>query len=189
MPTHLDDTLSAGALNETERRAGARIVARLQAELGDDLLAVWLYGSRAREADPYETDPDRRSDVDLLAIIDSSRDTEEAALWALPMVEAEADEIGDCARVLCPVFMCYCDLMKNLTVSVPDDVYRLARVRAAEGDTSVSSLVTGYLRSLGDRDAQFERLEAQQRRIQGEITGFSARHNIDRDALHERSVR
>ncbi len=79
--------------------------------------------------------------------------------------------------------------MKNLTVSVPDDVYRLARVRAAESDSSVSALVAEYLRSLGDRDAEFARLEAQQKRIQAEIKGFSARHNIDRDALHERSVR
>ena len=79
--------------------------------------------------------------------------------------------------------------MKNVTVSIPDDVYRLARVRAAESDTSVSALVAAHLRSLGDRDAEFERLEAQQKRIQAEIAGFSARDNIDRDALHERSVR
>ncbi len=79
--------------------------------------------------------------------------------------------------------------MKNLTVSVPDDIYRLARVRAAESDSSVSALVADYLRSLGDRDAEFARLEAQQKRIQAKIKGFSARHNIDRDALHERSVR
>jgi hypothetical protein len=79
--------------------------------------------------------------------------------------------------------------VKNVTVSVPDDVYRLARIRAAENDSSVSALVAGYLRSLGEEDAEFARLEAQQKRIQAEIRGFSARHNIDRDALHERSVR
>jgi len=79
--------------------------------------------------------------------------------------------------------------MKNLTVTVPDDTYRLARIRAAESDSSVSALVAGYLRSLGDRDAEFERLEAQQKRIQAEIKGFSAGDDIDRDALHERAVR
>jgi predicted nucleotidyltransferase len=69
MATQLDDALSTAALNETERRVVERLVARLRSELGADLLAVWLYGSRARgEADPAETDPDRRSDVDLLAI-------------------------------------------------------------------------------------------------------------------------
>jgi predicted nucleotidyltransferase len=92
----LDGALSAAALNDTERRLVERIVVRLGEELGDDLLAIWLYGSRARgEADPSETDPDRRSDVDLLAMVDPARDVEAAARWALPMVEAEADAIGD----------------------------------------------------------------------------------------------
>ena len=96
MPTQLDDTLSAAALNETERRAVARIVARLQAELGDDLLAVWLYGSRARgEADPYETDPDLRSDIDMIAIVGRGRDAS-AFKWdftpkMIGAVEAEGD--------------------------------------------------------------------------------------------------
>ena len=84
--------LAEAALNERERRMVERIVARLREELGTELLAVWLYGSRARgEADPNEADPDLRSDVDLLAIVDSSRDTGEVARWALPMVEAEAE--------------------------------------------------------------------------------------------------
>jgi hypothetical protein len=78
--------------------------------------------------------------------------------------------------------------VKNITVSVPEDVYRAARIRAAEEDSSVSALVAAYLRSLGGRGAEFARLEAQQKRIQAEIEGFSARHNIDRDALHERTV-
>jgi hypothetical protein len=79
--------------------------------------------------------------------------------------------------------------MKNLTVSVPDDVYRLARVRAAESDSSVSALVAGYLRSLADRDAEFERLEAQQERVQERIARFRAGDRLSRDELHERSVR
>lgn len=79
--------------------------------------------------------------------------------------------------------------VKNVTVSVPEDVYRAARIRAAEEDSSVSALVAGYLRSLGERDAEFERLEAQQKRIQAEIKGFSARDNLDRDALYDRALR
>lgn len=35
--------------------------------------------------------------------------------------------------------------MKNITVSVKDEVYRKARVKAAEMDTSVSALVAEYL--------------------------------------------
>ena len=73
-----------------------RMVERLHGELGADLLGVWLYGSRARgEADPTESDPDRRSDVNVLAIVDPSRDAREVGWWALPMVEAEADALGD----------------------------------------------------------------------------------------------
>jgi predicted nucleotidyltransferase len=94
--TKLDSALDHAALNDVERRAIGRIVDLLESELDSDLLAVWLYGSRARgEADPSETDPDLRSDVDLLAIVDPSLDVEAARWWALPMIEAVADAIGD----------------------------------------------------------------------------------------------
>ena len=79
--------------------------------------------------------------------------------------------------------------MKNITVTVPEDVYREARIRAAEDGTSVSALVAGYLRSLSDRSAEFDRLERQQQSIQGEIQRFRASDRIDRDELHERAVR
>jgi hypothetical protein len=79
--------------------------------------------------------------------------------------------------------------VKNITVSVPDDVYRDARIAAAERDTSVSSLVVGYLRSLSDRMRQFNRLEAQQREIQAEISSFRAADRLSRDEAHERAVR
>ena len=94
--TQLDDVLSAAALNERERRVVERLVASLRGELGDDLLAVWLYGSRARgEADPSETDPDRRSDVDLIAIVGPGRDASEVAWEVRPRLEAIADAEGD----------------------------------------------------------------------------------------------
>lgn len=79
--------------------------------------------------------------------------------------------------------------MKNITVSVPDDVYRSARIRAAERGSSVSGIVTEYLRSLSGGDAEFARLEAQQRRIQRQIRRFSASDRLDRDELHDRAVR
>jgi hypothetical protein len=79
--------------------------------------------------------------------------------------------------------------MKNLTVSLPDDVYRAAGFRAAERGTSVSALVADYLRSLSERDTEVARLEAQQRRVQREITRFSARSRLDRDEAHRRAVR
>jgi plasmid stability protein len=79
--------------------------------------------------------------------------------------------------------------MKNITVTVPDDVYRNARIRAAERGTSVSALVAEYLRSLSLREAEFSRLEAQQQQVQREIRRFRARYRLDRDQLHDRVVR
>ena len=79
--------------------------------------------------------------------------------------------------------------MKNITVTVPDDVYRNARIRAAELGVSVSALVGEYLRSLAGREAEFSRLEAQQQQIQSHIGRFRARDRLDRDQLHDRAVR
>jgi hypothetical protein len=79
--------------------------------------------------------------------------------------------------------------MKNITVAVPDDVYRAARVRAAERDTSVSALVAEYLASLTHGDAEFQRLEDQQRRITDGIKRFSASNRVSRDDLHDRALR
>ncbi len=79
--------------------------------------------------------------------------------------------------------------MKNITVSVPDDVYRDARIRAAERGSSVSALVAEYLRSLSGRGTDFSRLEAQQRRVQEEIDRFSARDRLSRDEIHARALR
>jgi plasmid stability protein len=79
--------------------------------------------------------------------------------------------------------------VKNITVSVPEDVYRAARIRAAERGTSVSALVAEYLGVLAGQAVEFERLAAEQRRIQREITSFSARDRLGRDELHERALR
>ena len=79
--------------------------------------------------------------------------------------------------------------MKNITVTVPDDVYRNARIRAAERGTSVSALVGEYLRSLSGREAEFSRLEAQQQQILSQISRFRAGDRLDRDQLHDRAVR
>ena len=96
MQAQLDTALAKAALKETERRAIARVVALLEEELGDDLLAVWLYGSRARgEADPDETDFDRRSDIDMMAIVGSGRDAG-ALSWELtPKLMAAVEAEGD----------------------------------------------------------------------------------------------
>jgi predicted nucleotidyltransferase len=96
MAMQLSDVLDPAALNDRERRVIARILAGLRDELGDDLLAVWLYGSRARgEADPSEMDPDRRSDVDLMAIVEPSCGARSVSWNVMSLVEAAADAEGD----------------------------------------------------------------------------------------------
>jgi hypothetical protein len=86
--------------------------------------------------------------------------------------------------------MCYCETVtKNITVSVPDEVYRDARIAAAERGSSVSALVVGYLQSLSERTREFTRLEAQQHQIQAEIDRFRGGDRLDRDAAHDRAVR
>jgi plasmid stability protein len=79
--------------------------------------------------------------------------------------------------------------MKNITVSVPEDVYRSARVRAAEEGSSVSALVTHYLRSLEERESEFSRLEGLQSEVFGEIERFRGADRLSRDELHDRALR
>jgi plasmid stability protein len=78
--------------------------------------------------------------------------------------------------------------VRNITVSVPDDVYRSARIRAAERGRSLSALVADYLRSLSEQGSHFARLEAQQAEVLDEIAGFRAGDRITRDELHDRAV-
>lgn len=79
--------------------------------------------------------------------------------------------------------------MANITVSVPDDVYRAARISAAERGSSVSALVANYLSSLSEHEAEFVRLEAQEQCVQRQIKHFSARDRLDREELHSRAIR
>ena len=85
--------------------------------------------------------------------------------------------------------LCYGRGMRNITVSVPDEIYREARIRAAERGTSVSAMVSDYLGSLSDKRRELARLEAQQRRIQDQITHFRAADRMTRNEIHEHAVR
>lgn len=82
--------------------------------------------------------------------------------------------------------LCYCVPMRNITVSVDEDTYKRARIRAAELDTSVSKLVRDFLRELATSESDFERLARQEREIAATIVGFSASDRLSRDEIHER---
>jgi len=76
--------------------------------------------------------------------------------------------------------------VKNITVTVDEETYRRARIRAAELDTSVSALVKRYLVELAGGESEFERLEALERTLRGRIDSFRAEDRLSRDAIHAR---
>ena len=78
--------------------------------------------------------------------------------------------------------------MKNITVSVPDEVYRQARIRAAEMGTSVSDLVRKHLEKMVSEETDFERLKRLQDEVIDSIEGFSAADLLSRDQLHDRNA-
>jgi len=79
--------------------------------------------------------------------------------------------------------------MKNITVSVDDVVYRQARIKAAERDTSVSALVKQFLTELAAEEGRQERLLRQERELRARVTGFSASERLHRDELYNRKQR
>ncbi len=79
--------------------------------------------------------------------------------------------------------------VKNITVTVPEDVFRAARIRAAERGTSLSALVGAYLRSLAGLDGDFDRLAAEQERIRSQIGRFRGGDRLGREEVHERALR
>jgi plasmid stability protein len=76
--------------------------------------------------------------------------------------------------------------VKNITVSVPDDIYRKARVRAAELDTSVSALVRDFLEQVTGKESEFERRRRLQQEVLASIEQFRAGDRLSRDEAHER---
>ncbi|MHB2020693.1 MAG: DUF6364 family protein [Candidatus Xenobia bacterium] len=79
--------------------------------------------------------------------------------------------------------------MKNITVSIDDETYRRARMRAAEKDTSVSALVREYLKQLGSGETVTETLKRDERVLREQVEKFSATDRLPRDEVHERNRR
>ena len=92
--------------------------------------------------------------------------------------------------------------MKNITVSVDEETHRLARVRAAELDTSVSALVRGYLTDLAADPTSVRRAEPAEtiyqrrcRLLRAVLADFEANgiglrmsQNLPREALYDREA-
>lgn len=78
--------------------------------------------------------------------------------------------------------------MKNITVSLDDETYRRARMKAAQLDSSVSALVRGFLTQLAAEESEFERLKREERALRERISAFSAGDRMPREAAHRRGA-
>ncbi|MDE2999941.1 MAG: hypothetical protein OXU79_12765 [Gemmatimonadota bacterium] len=94
--------------------------------------------------------------------------------------------------------------MRNITVSVDEETHRLARIRAAELDTSVSALVRDYLKSMAadpDVDGEagsgsVETVYQRRCRLLREVLadfdrqgiGLRMSDNLPREALYDRDA-
>jgi plasmid stability protein len=80
----------------------------------------------------------------------------------------------------------YCESVRNVTVSLDDETYRRARVKAAERDTSLSALVRDFLISLGEEETDFEKRKRLQDEVLRSIVVFRANDRLSRDEAHDR---
>jgi len=76
--------------------------------------------------------------------------------------------------------------VKNITVSLPDDLHRRARVRAAEKDTSVSAVVRDFLSRYAQEESDFERRKRLQAEVLSTVRAFRAGDRLTRDDVHRR---
>jgi plasmid stability protein len=76
--------------------------------------------------------------------------------------------------------------MKNITVTVDDETYRKARIKAAEQDTSVSALVKHFLTELAAGESDAERLKRAERALRERIGAFRAADRLPREDVHGR---
>ncbi len=76
--------------------------------------------------------------------------------------------------------------VKNITVTLDEETYRRARIKAAELDTSVSALVRRFLTELAAGETETERLRRQEQELRQRITRFRAGDRLSREAVHRR---
>jgi len=78
--------------------------------------------------------------------------------------------------------------MKNITVSLDDEIYRRVRAKAAERDSSVSGLVKAFLVELCSAETETERMKREERSLRERITAFRAGNRLSRDDVHDRTA-
>jgi hypothetical protein len=83
--------------------------------------------------------------------------------------------------------------MKNITISIDDDLYRQARMKAAEQSSSISALFRDFLIRLTvgeSAETEFQRLAREEQELRAELgarrLGLKSEHNLSREELHDR---
>jgi predicted nucleotidyltransferase len=87
MVTQLSDVLAPASLSHAEHRVVERLAELLRDELGSDLHAIWLYGSRARGKTPHA-----ESDIDLMVIAEGG--DRRYGMKSIELVNGVADAEG-----------------------------------------------------------------------------------------------
>lgn len=77
--------------------------------------------------------------------------------------------------------------MKNITLSVPDEVYRKARLAAAQRETSVSAMVAEILEELATGRPKHAGRAAAIGAAFDAVSGFKASDRLTRDQVHDRA--
>jgi len=79
--------------------------------------------------------------------------------------------------------------MKNITVSINEEVHRRARIRAAERGTSLSAAVREFLIAFAGGETDFERRKRLQDETLASIGKFRASDRLTRQDVHNRAIR
>ena len=74
--------------------------------------------------------------------------------------------------------------MRNVTISLPDEIYRRARITAAELDSSLSAMVAELLAEKMGTKAEFARRKALQDQVIESIRSFDGGNRLSRDEIH-----
>jgi len=80
----------------------------------------------------------------------------------------------------------YTVLMKNITLSVEDDVLAAVRRHAADRNSSVNALVREYLTNLAAHEDRAKRARARLRQLSRQSQGRLGKKTWTREELHER---
>jgi Family of unknown function (DUF6364) len=76
--------------------------------------------------------------------------------------------------------------MKNITLSVEEDVLIAARRYASEQNSTVNALVRDYLTRLAQHDSRAEQARARLLQLSAETTARLGKKTWSREDLHER---